>query len=93
MVDSTSSEEFDDVVMAEVTERKLVSVASKFVELRSAGLSSSSPGRAVMTTRCVRGRFGGPRNRVNSSVAWSLRWMSSMTTKPARSCRVRRAWR
>ena len=38
MIDSTGSEEFDDVIMIEVTERELVGVASEFVELRSAGL-------------------------------------------------------
>ncbi len=38
VVDSTGSKEFDDVVMTEATEWELVGVASKFVELRSAGL-------------------------------------------------------
>ncbi len=58
VVDSAGSEEFDDVCMIEVTERELVGVAGKFVELRSAGLVEFIARPCRDDNEYVRRRFG-----------------------------------
>ena len=57
MIDATRLQERHDVVVAEVTERELVGVASELVELRSAGLVEFVTEPGSDDHQSVRARF------------------------------------